>query len=49
MTYNSAMPPMSFLSDEEIAGALTFARSAWGNSGAPIKPEHVAKVRSERP
>jgi nitrite reductase (NO-forming) len=48
-TYNSAMPPMAFLTDEEIAGALTFVRSAWGNTGGAIKPEQVAKVRTQRP
>jgi nitrite reductase (NO-forming) len=48
-TFNSAMPPMAFLTDEEIAGTLTYVRSAWGNKGSAIKPEQVAKVRTQRP
>jgi nitrite reductase (NO-forming) len=48
-TYNSVMPPMAFLTDDEIASALSFARSAWGNTGAAIKPEQVAKARTEKP
>jgi len=46
-TYNSVMPPMAFLSDDEIAGALTFARSSFGNALDAVKPEEVAKVRSQ--
>jgi nitrite reductase (NO-forming) len=46
-SYNGVMPPMAFLADEEIAGALTFVGSSWGNSTKPVRPEDVAKVRSE--
>jgi len=46
-TFNGVMPPMSFLSDAEIAGALTFARSSWGNKLAPVKPDQVQRVRTQ--
>jgi nitrite reductase (NO-forming) len=48
-TYNGVMPPMAFLTDDEIAGALSFARSAWSNTGGAVKPDHVAKARTQRP
>ena len=44
-TYNSAMPPMGFLTDEEIAAALTFVRASWGNGLDAIDKEDVARVR----
>jgi nitrite reductase (NO-forming) len=46
-TYNGAMPPMAFLSDDEIAGALTFVRSSWGNSLDAVAPADVAAARSQ--
>ncbi len=46
-TYNGVMPPMALLTDEEIAGALSFVRASWGNTGTEIKPEEVAKVRGQ--
>jgi nitrite reductase (NO-forming) len=45
-TYNGAMPPMQFLSDEEIAGALTYVRAAFGNHLDAVKPDDVARVRN---
>jgi cytochrome c6 len=33
------------MSDAEIATVLTYARSAWGNSAAPIDAKTVASVR----
>ena len=32
-TYNSVMPPMSQLTDDEIANILTFVTHSWGNNG----------------
>jgi nitrite reductase (NO-forming) len=46
--YNSAMPPMGFLTDEEIAAALTFARASWGNGLDAITPDDVARVRKAK-
>jgi nitrite reductase (NO-forming) len=46
-TYNGQMPPMQFLTDEEIAGALSFARASWGNHLDPVAPAEVARVRGQ--
>lgn len=46
-TYNSAMPPMQFLTDEEIAAALTYVRASWGNNLDAISPDEVARVRGQ--
>ncbi len=44
--YNSVMPPMSQLNDDEIANILTYVYSTWGNKGADVTKAQVAKVRS---
>jgi nitrite reductase (NO-forming) len=49
--YNSVMPPMSQLNDDEIANILTFALNSWGNEGDALGSDDVAVVRAatERP
>jgi nitrite reductase (NO-forming) len=49
--YNSVMPPMSQLNDDEIANILTFALNNWGNEGGVVRAGDVAEVRAatERP
>jgi nitrite reductase (NO-forming) len=49
IAYNGVMPPMAFLTDDEIAGALSFARASWGNSSPAVKPADVAKARAQNP
>lgn len=49
MPYNNAMAPWNQLSDQQIAGVLTYVRSQWGNNGSPITPEFVAKIRASTP
>ncbi len=44
--YNSVMPPMSQLNDDEIANILTYALNSWGNSDGVITAADVAKVRA---
>lgn len=41
------MPPMSILEDGQIAAVLTYIRREWGNTGAPVDPKTVAKIRAE--
>ena len=36
-----------FLSDDQIAKILTYARGAWGNSASPITPNIVAEARKK--
>jgi mono/diheme cytochrome c family protein len=33
------------LNDEQIAHALSFVRSGWGNDAAPVTADDVAKLR----
>lgn len=44
--YDSVMPPMSQLNDDEIAHILTYVRNAFGNSGDAVSPAEVANVRA---
>jgi mono/diheme cytochrome c family protein len=40
------MPSFAWrLNDQEVADVVNFIRSSWGNHGAPITPEDVAKLR----
>jgi mono/diheme cytochrome c family protein len=44
-TFNGMMPAWGTqLSDADIASALTYVRSAWGNQGSPITAAQVAAV-----
>ncbi|MEO8755882.1 MAG: c-type cytochrome, partial [Casimicrobiaceae bacterium] len=45
-TYNGVMPPMGNLTDEEIAGALSFIGTSWGNDRGPVSPGDVARART---
>jgi nitrite reductase (NO-forming) len=49
--FNSVMPPMSQLNDDEIANILTFVLNSWGNENGEISSDDVAAVRAatERP
>ncbi len=47
--YNSVMPPMSNLNDDEVANILTYALNSWGNKGGRISAEDVAKIRRSTP
>jgi len=44
--YNSVMPPMSQLNDDEIANILTFALNSWGNDGGVVSAKEVTQVRA---
>ncbi|PIR23131.1 MAG: nitrite reductase, copper-containing [Deltaproteobacteria bacterium CG11_big_fil_rev_8_21_14_0_20_45_16] len=49
--FNSVMPPMSQLNDDEIANILTYVRNSWGNKGTAVTAAEVTAVRasSKRP
>ena len=40
------MPGLPTLSDEDVAGVLTYIRREWGHTGSPVQPAEVAKVRA---
>ena len=42
------MPPVgSVLSDDQIAGVLTYIRREWGQTGTPVDPAQVMTVRAQ--
>ena len=49
--FNSVMPPMSQLNDDEIANILTYVRNTWGNEDRAVGADEVAEVRrtTQRP
>ncbi len=47
--YNSVMPPMSQLNDDEIANILTYVANSWGNTGGRVDRADVARVRAGTP
>jgi len=46
--YNSVMPPMNQLNDDEVANILTYVMNAWGNAGGRIQSDEVNKVRAQK-
>ena len=45
--FDSVMPPMSQLNDDEIANILTYVLNSWGNNGSAITAAQVAEVRAK--
>jgi nitrite reductase (NO-forming) len=45
--YDSVMPPMSQLNDDEVANILTYVLNSWGNEGPAITAAQVAQVRAK--
>ncbi len=44
--FNSVMPSVGYLSDEEVAGVITYINQAWGNKGVAVTAAQVAAVRA---
>ena len=44
--YDSVMPPMAQLNDDEVANILTYVLNSWDNPGGQISKEEVAKARA---
>jgi nitrite reductase (NO-forming) len=47
--YDSVMPPMSQLNDDEVANILTYVRNSWGNQSEAVTAAEVAEVRRTTP
>jgi nitrite reductase (NO-forming) len=43
--YNSVMPPMTQLNDDEVANILTYVLNSWGNPGGQVHADEVAAQR----
>ena len=48
-TFNSVMPPMSQLNDDEVANILTFVLNSWGNPGGRVSSSEVSAIRQTTP
>lgn len=47
--YNSVMPPMSQLTDDEVANISTYVLNSWGNPGGRVTAEQAAAARKAKP
>ena len=44
-SYYGVMPPMPYLSNQEVADVLSFVRANFGNNASKVSPQEVRKVR----
>ncbi|HUP06526.1 MAG TPA: c-type cytochrome, partial [Caldimonas sp.] len=47
--YDSVMPPMTQLNDDEVANILTYVVNSWGNAGGRISKDAVKQERAGSP
>ncbi len=47
--YNNVMTKLDFLTDQQVAEVLSYVRSNFGNTYAPVSIEKVTEVRSKMP
>jgi nitrite reductase (NO-forming) len=47
--YNSNMPPMSQLTDDEVANISTYVLNSWGNPGGRVTKDEAAAIRAQKP
>ena len=45
--YNGVMPSMGYLNDQELADALTYVFSSWGNTGSAVSVDEVSALRAQ--
>jgi nitrite reductase (NO-forming) len=45
--YDSVMPPMTHLNDDEVANILTYVLNSWDNPGGRISAEEVKQMRAQ--
>ena len=45
-TYNNVMTPISGLSDEDLAGVLTYVTNSFGNSAKPFTVEEISRAKA---
>jgi len=46
-TYNLAMPPLPQLTDEDVAGVLTYIRREWEHTASAVETADVTKIREQ--
>jgi len=47
--YNSVMPPMGQLTDDEVANIATYVLNSWGNPGGRIRKSDAEEIRKQAP
>jgi nitrite reductase (NO-forming) len=47
--YTSVMPPMSQLTDDEVANIATYVLNSWGNPGGRVTKDEAAEIRKRPP
>ncbi|MEJ1095546.1 MULTISPECIES: copper-containing nitrite reductase [unclassified Pseudoxanthomonas] len=47
--YDSNMPPMNQLTDDEVANISTYVLNSWGNPGGRVTKEEAAAIRQQKP
>jgi nitrite reductase (NO-forming) len=47
--YDSVMPPMTQLTDDEVANILTYVLNSWGNPGGRVTKDEVTRMRASPP
>ena len=47
--YNSIMPPMNQLTDDEVANIATYVLNSWGNPGGHVTKAEAAEIRKVKP
>ena len=45
--YNSVMPPMAQLTDDEVANISTYVLNSWGNPGGRVTKAEAAQIRTQ--
>jgi mono/diheme cytochrome c family protein/glucose/arabinose dehydrogenase len=46
-SFNLAMPPLPQLTDEDVAGVLTYIRREWEHNGSPVEIKAVTGIRGQ--
>ncbi len=47
--YDSIMPPMAQLTDDEVANISTYVLNTWGNPGGRVSKAEAAAIRQQKP
>jgi len=45
--FNGVMPSMGYLTDEQLAAALSYVFTSWGNTGSAVSVDEVTALRAE--
>ncbi|MFL5788014.1 MAG: c-type cytochrome [Flavisolibacter sp.] len=46
-SFHNVMPPLSKLTDQQIADVITYVRNSFGNKGSIVTPQQVKSIRDK--